>query len=156
NTYTYQWMRCDAQGLNCIAIPSATGVSYTATGSDVDHTLQFCVTATNSGGSVTSCSVPTPVVIASRPPTSTTNTRGRPGPTPKPGGGSGSGSAGPPVGSGQASVDRGSPNGSPASERVVLSAVTNSRSSTQKVKFGKRVPINGRLLGANGAPIGGA
>jgi hypothetical protein len=55
-----------------------------------------------------------------------------------------------------ATADRGHPNGAPAADKVVLSAVTNNRTSTQKVKFGKRVPITGRLFGTDGAPITGA
>src|SRR5205085_3420917 len=27
--YTYQWLRCDAQGDNCVPIPGATGPTYT-------------------------------------------------------------------------------------------------------------------------------
>jgi hypothetical protein len=53
-------------------------------------------------------------------------------------------------------ADRGSPNGSPASDKVVLTALANNRSSTIKSKYGKRVPISGKLLGPNGAPIADA
>jgi hypothetical protein len=38
----------------------------------------------------------------------------------------------------------------------VLTAFANNRSSTKKVKFGKRVPISGRLLAPGGTPIAGA
>lgn len=153
NTYTYQWQRCDAQGLNCVPITGATGITYTPTSADTGSTLVFCVTATNTGGSTTSCSAPTPVVIASHPsPTTSTGTQtadvaptnvGSPAPqttetsaattTPQPGS-----------------------TGSRAPERVVLTAITNNRSTSQKVKFGKRVPISGRLVGPNGQPIADA
>jgi hypothetical protein len=148
NTYAYQWQRCDAQGLGCVPIDGATGLNYTPTTADVGHTLVFCVTATNSGGSATSCSVPTPVVVASHPtPASTADRPGDPiTPT----------STGTPVGGSSSSPSRGAANGSPASERVVLTAFTNSRTSSQKVKFGKRVAINGRLVGPDGTPIAGA
>jgi hypothetical protein len=146
--YSYQWMRCDANGVNCVPIDGATSTSYKATTADIGHTLSFCVTATNSGGSVTSCSAPTAVVIAA-PPTSA-GTADRPGDVT-------------PVGTSPASssgavggADRGHPNGTPAADKVVLTALINSRSLTQKVKFGKRVPISGRLVGPNGAPIAGA
>jgi hypothetical protein len=150
--FAYQWMRCDADGSNCVAIPGATGATYTAGAADVGHALQFCVTASNSGGSSTSCSTPTPAVVASHP--SSANTADRPGDVTTPGASStpsGTIGAGP-----KATADRGHPNGAPAADKVVLSAVTNNHTSTQKVKFGKRVPIAGRLFGVDGAPISGA
>jgi hypothetical protein len=36
---------------------------------------------------------------------------------------------------------------------VTLSAFVNNKSLVQKVKYGKKVPINGRLLGPNGTPM---
>jgi hypothetical protein len=166
-SFAYQWMRCDADGHNCVAIPGATAVSYTAGAADVGHALQFCVTATNSGGSDTRCSTPTAAVVASHP--SSASTADRPGEvtTPAPPASSNlappstpappSTSPTPSVGAGAVAVaDRGHANGAPAADQVVLSAVTNNRTSTQKVKFGKRVPISGRLFGLDGAPISGA
>jgi hypothetical protein len=151
-SFAYQWMRCDADGRNCVAIPGATGVSYTAGTADVGHALQFCVTASNSGGSSTSCSAPTAAVVASHP--STASTADRPGDVTTPGASSKPGAA---VGAGTtATADRGHANGAPAADKVVLSAVTNNHTSTQKVKFGKRVPISGRLFGVDGSPISGA
>lgn len=148
-TYTYQWMRCDATGQGCAAIAGATGTSYTATADDVGHTLSFCVTATNSGGSATSCSVPTAAVVASHPTPATT--ADLPGQVTTPAG-SGSGSSTSASGAG----DRGHPNGSPAADKVVLTALVNNRSSSQKVRYGKPAPISGRLVGPDGRPIGGA
>jgi hypothetical protein len=55
-----------------------------------------------------------------------------------------------------ATADRGHANGTHAADKVVLSAVTNNHTSTQKVKFGKRVAISGRLFGVDGSPIAGA
>lgn len=156
NTYTYQWQRCDTQGLNCLPIDGATGLNYTPTSSDVGKTLIFCVTATNTGGSATSCSAPTPAVIAAHPTQSTSTGNGdRPGDATPASPGAGSGTPAPST-QATSSPTRGAANGSPASERVVLTAVTASRTSTQKVKYGKRVPITGRLVGPNGAPIAGA
>jgi hypothetical protein len=150
-TYSYQWMRCDLHGTDCVPIAGATGINYTATTADVGHALQLCVTATNSGGSTTSCSAPTPAVVATHPSSgeTTTNTADpadRPGEPAKTA----------PATSGSANGDRGAPNGSPAADRVVLTAFANSRSATQKVKFGKRVPITGRLRGPDGTPIANA
>lgn len=155
-SFAYQWMRCDASGTNCDPIPGATAVHYMPTTADVGHSLQFCVTATNSGGSATRCSSPTPAVVSSHPTTTT-------------GGGTTANTADPNERPGEAAKpttsiktpstptgDRGQPNGSPASDKVVLTALVNNRSSTMKVKFGKRVPIGGKLLGPDGTPIAGA
>jgi hypothetical protein len=156
-SFAYQWLRCDADGTNCVPIPGATAANYTPTSADVGHALQFCVTATNSGGSATSCSQPTPAVVASHPSSST-------------GGGTTANTADPVERPGEpakqtttnntasstGSADRGAPNGSPASDRVVLSALANNRASTMKVKYGKRVPITGRLVGPDGTPIANA
>ncbi|MFL5894587.1 MAG: hypothetical protein ACJ76Z_05675 [Thermoleophilaceae bacterium] len=144
-TYAYQWMRCDSAGQACVAIPGATNTIYKATSDDIGHTLSFCVTATNSGGSATSCSVPTSAVVGSHP--SAATTADLPGTVTTP-------AASP--GAGATSADRGHPNGSPAADKVVLTALINNRFSSQKVKFGKNAPISGRLVGPDGAPIGGA
>jgi hypothetical protein len=151
-SFAYQWMRCDADGHNCTAIPGATGLTYTAGPTDVGHALQFCVTASNSGGSNTSCSTPTAAVVASHP--GSANTADRPGEVTTPAPAHATPGA---VGTAPAATaDRGHANGAPAADKVVLTAVTNNRTATQKVKFGKRVPISGRLLGVDGAPISGA
>jgi hypothetical protein len=144
-SFSHQWMRCDGAGAGCATIPGATATDYTAANDDIAHALQFCVTASNSGGSATSCSTPTqPVLPARQTSSNTTETAGRatePAKTLGPAGGGG---------------DRGQANGSPAGDRVVLTALANTRSSTMKVKFGKRVRINGRLTSANGVPIANA
>jgi hypothetical protein len=147
-SFTYQWMRCDADGANCVPIAGATAADYTPTSADVGHALQFCVTATNSGGATTNCSAPTAAVLGSRPASGGGTTANTADPGERPG---------VPVSSGAATtVDRGAPNGSPAADKVVLTALANNRSSTMKVKFGKRVPISGRLLAPGGTPIANA
>jgi hypothetical protein len=137
-SYTYQWLRCDAYGRDCVPIQDATTAGYMPTDADIGHALMFCVTATNSGGSTMSCSSPTAPVVASNPPASVSNVAAAKDPalaeTP----------------------DRGRPNGTPAADKVFLTALANSRSRIQKVKFGKRVPIAGRLVAPDGTPIAGA
>jgi len=64
-SYTYRWMRCDANGGGCGTIPGATSKEYTLTTGDVDHRLRVDVTATNAGGSGTASSDPSSVVQAS-------------------------------------------------------------------------------------------
>src|SRR6476659_3807549 len=49
-TYTYQWLRCNADAENCKAIGGATQTSYTVAQADVGYTLKFRVTAKNSDG----------------------------------------------------------------------------------------------------------
>jgi hypothetical protein len=52
--YTVRWLRCDADGKDCAAIPEAEGSSsYTATPDDVGHALRSEVTAANSAGQAT-------------------------------------------------------------------------------------------------------
>jgi hypothetical protein len=50
--YAYQWDRCDPTGdrQNCVPISGATAQSYTATTTDIDHTLHANVLATNADG----------------------------------------------------------------------------------------------------------
>jgi hypothetical protein len=140
-TYAYQWLRCDANGLSCVPIPGATGPSHSVSAGDVGRALVFCVTATNSGGSAKSCSPPSEVVVAARP-SAAVDRSGHPVGSP----GTAAGGTG----------ERGHPNGSPASDRVVLTALVNSKSVVQKVGFGRHAPISGRLVGPDGAPIRGA
>ena len=50
-TFTYQWLRCNAQAEGCVTIPGATAVTFAASGADVARTLRVRVTARNSAGS---------------------------------------------------------------------------------------------------------
>jgi hypothetical protein len=115
-------------------IAGANAVGYIPTTADIGHALVFCVTATNSGGSTTSCSSPTGAVVSAK--------HGDPG--------SPANVVAPATTDG---ADRGRPNGSPAADKVILSALVRSRTRSQKVNFGKRVPIAGRLLAEDGKPI---
>jgi YD repeat-containing protein len=62
--YGYQWQDCDASGGACTVIAGANGSSYTPTAADVGHRIVAVVTATNSGGSATSSSEPSGVVVS--------------------------------------------------------------------------------------------
>lgn len=67
--FTYQWLRCDAAGNNCVQIPSATQQTYTVQSADVDNTLRVTVTARNNDGSKSATSAATAKVTkASAPP----------------------------------------------------------------------------------------
>jgi hypothetical protein len=61
-TYTYQWQRCDGNGLNCANLAGATGRTYAVQTSDVNNRLRVNVTARNDSGSTTASSQPTAVV----------------------------------------------------------------------------------------------
>ena len=75
-SFAYQWQDCDASGLNCADIATATSASYTLTSADVGHTVVSVVTVTNVDGSNSQASSPTAVVAApsdTTPPTVPTN-----------------------------------------------------------------------------------
>lgn len=63
-TYSYQWLRCDAQGLGCSNIGGATTVHYQLKSADVGHTVRIRVTAKNADGSAHKDSNQTDVVLA--------------------------------------------------------------------------------------------
>ena len=52
-TYSYQWLRCNEDAVDCKKITNATGTKYTIVKNDAGHTLRFQVTAKNSEGSAT-------------------------------------------------------------------------------------------------------
>ncbi len=58
-TFTYQWQRCDVNGLNCADLAGATGRTYLVQTSDVGNRLRVRVTATNTTGSSSANSQPT-------------------------------------------------------------------------------------------------
>jgi len=66
--YDYSWLRCDKNGGSCASIIGAKGTAYRLTSADVQSTLRFGVTATNSGGSTTATSAATAIVAAAPPP----------------------------------------------------------------------------------------
>ncbi len=49
--YSYQWQDCDSSGSSCVNISGATSSTYTPQASDVGHTIDVIVTATNASGS---------------------------------------------------------------------------------------------------------
>ena len=56
--YTRRWLRCNARGGACSAVPGATRSSYRLTTRDVGRRLRLRVTATNAAGSRTAVSAP--------------------------------------------------------------------------------------------------
>src|SRR5215210_8695946 len=49
--FTYQWLRCNPGGNNCVEIPTARLQTYTVQAADVGNTLRVRVTGTNATGS---------------------------------------------------------------------------------------------------------
>ena len=39
NRFTYQWLRCDGLGANCVSISGATGTSYVVQAADAQPTV---------------------------------------------------------------------------------------------------------------------
>jgi hypothetical protein len=60
--YTHQWNRCDGAGSNCVAIPGATGTTYTPTPEDAGHTVRVRVEARNGISSLMVDSLPTSAI----------------------------------------------------------------------------------------------
>ena len=63
-----QWLRCDADGTNCVAIPGATGSSYDLTAADIGHQILVSVQASNSAGNGQAASVPAADAVEADPP----------------------------------------------------------------------------------------
>ncbi len=69
-TYSFQWLRCNAQGENCSEIPGANDTEYEVVDSDRGRTLRVRVTARNDRGSSSAVSNQTSVVGGQQPPPS--------------------------------------------------------------------------------------
>jgi hypothetical protein len=65
-TFTYQWLRCNAQGGSCSSIHAATHSTYKLTKRDARHRLRLSVTASNAAGSKTAVSSATARVPAAK------------------------------------------------------------------------------------------
>jgi hypothetical protein len=58
-TFAYQWLRCNAGGQQCVAIPNATAQSYVVRPADEGNTLRVRVTARNASGAASADSAAT-------------------------------------------------------------------------------------------------
>ena len=61
-TFSFQWVRCDPVGNNCVELAGQRDSAYTLKDSDTGHTMRFRVTARNAAGQRTSVSAPTALV----------------------------------------------------------------------------------------------
>jgi len=66
-TFSYQWLRCDSNGVGCAAIPGATAGSYTATTDEAGSTLRVEVDVTDGTDSMSVRSAQSQVVSAAPP-----------------------------------------------------------------------------------------
>jgi hypothetical protein len=66
--FDYAWLRCDNKGGSCATINGANKNTYVITSGDVNTTLRFRVTASNSAGNDTAQSSPTAVIGKNRGP----------------------------------------------------------------------------------------
>jgi hypothetical protein len=62
-SFTYQWLRCAADGSGCGAIAGASANTYAVDASDAGHTLRAVVTATDAAGATSAWSAASPVVV---------------------------------------------------------------------------------------------
>jgi hypothetical protein len=61
---TYQWLRCSAEGTDCLMLDGATDSQYDVQAEDAGSTLVASVTETSTGGSATAASVPSELIEA--------------------------------------------------------------------------------------------
>ena len=137
-TFSYQWMRCDADGGACGDIGTGTEQSYTVSSRDAGSRLRVRVVGTNDQGFAEATSAPTPAIATATDP----NSGGR---TPVPPGGA------------QTPEERGVPNGAGASDRARLSAFFGrARRTTVRTRYGRSARLSGRLVDPDNNPIAGA
>lgn len=67
-TFAFRWLRCNAQGGECVAIPAGTGRSIRLTQSELGRKVRFNVTARNPVGSLTVTSTESAIVSEPLPP----------------------------------------------------------------------------------------
>jgi hypothetical protein len=65
--YTYQWQDCNSSGASCSNIAGATGTGYIVAATDIGHTIEVVVTASNAGGPTSASSSSTGTVTAAPP-----------------------------------------------------------------------------------------
>jgi hypothetical protein len=66
-TYSYQWLRCDANAANCQNIANATGDRYRLTSAEIGSRVKTRLTATTPYGSASVDTQPTGVVVGAPP-----------------------------------------------------------------------------------------
>jgi hypothetical protein len=65
--FTYQWQKCNVNGDSCSNLAGATAKEFVPGTDEIGSTLRVTVTATNSLGSASKTSNPTPVIASNKP-----------------------------------------------------------------------------------------
>ncbi len=63
SSFTYAWLRCNANGRICTPVAGATSASYVPVADDAGHTLVAVVTAAAAGATLAGWSLPTAAVV---------------------------------------------------------------------------------------------
>jgi hypothetical protein len=63
-SFTYQWLRCSADGSDCGAIAGASATTYAVDAADANHVLKAVVSATNAAGTTSATSAASALVVA--------------------------------------------------------------------------------------------
>jgi hypothetical protein len=142
-TYAISWLRCEADGSGCVAIPAAAGTSYALTADDVGHRIRARVAASNVTAEVSADSAPT-VAIAAATTTGGTGGTGATGGTGGTGATGGTGGTGttttpPPAGTTTPTTTGTTSKTSTTSKTPATSTKTST--STTKTKGSARHPI---------------
>jgi hypothetical protein len=164
--YQHRWLRCDADGADCVPVAGATGTSYTLVAADAYHRMRVEVTAENGSGAATASSAPSALVA---------DAAGRTAPPPAQGAGGAGGGSGASGASGDPTPKQGDiqgianpladlpghvANGGDAAAHariaVVFQRPGGGTARRIRVVSGRRTSIVGRLTDAAGAGIGGA
>ncbi|HXG75944.1 MAG TPA: hypothetical protein VNJ53_05190 [Gaiellaceae bacterium] len=66
-TYSFQWLRCNERGDNCVEISGANDATYVVADADLGRTIRVRVTARNDAGARSAISNPTAVVRQQQP-----------------------------------------------------------------------------------------
>lgn len=176
--YGYRWLRCDADGADCVPIPGAAGVAYAPTATDVGDRLVAEVVAHNQAGAAAARTAPSAPIAAADGGTGAPAPGGPGGDGPSggdgpaggdgPSGGDGGGAPAPGGGHGVGGLvnpvaDQGghAPNGDHASSRArVTLAIRRSGGRGEarrvRVRYGKGTTLVGRVVDEGGRPIAGA
>jgi hypothetical protein len=160
--FDHRWLRCEADGIDCLPVAGATGIAYTLSEADAYHRMESEVTAENGSGASTARSAPSAIVADAAGHTAPPSSQGIPGA----GGSGGGGTTAPAPGGiqgivnplGQLSGHVGNGDNATAHAHVEAAFQRADGSTAKRIRasHGRRTTIVGRLTDASGTGIGGA
>jgi hypothetical protein len=156
--YDHRWLRCDADGADCVAVAGATGPTYVLKDADAYHRMRVEVTAANGSGAAAASSAPSAAVA---------DAAGRTAPPAGPGaGGAGGGGStlapggiqgiANPLGQLPGHVANGGGASAHARIAVAFQRAAGGTAHRIRARDGRRLAIVGRLTDDSGIGIGGA